>query len=297
MKYRISKLDDLEAITELVHAKNNVEAHHIPYCYKNSEHISKEFKDMLNGEQNLVVTAWNDEKLCGVLGFYCIDEINRVDCIGPFVECSNVNGQENVKTIFINVAKEMIGFARNKYPTYNLSFNINSKNVDCMELMKVLGSEVKDIELELCLKRHNFINKYERSLVIPFSLVYEEQLRTLHEETAPDFYLTSNELIKTIGSGREVYILIEENVLLGYGVLKYSTNTDKEICIEIIGVDNNYKGKGYGRMILNHLLCKAFERKSMEEVKLTVDDINIIALNLYKSFGFVCIQESCSFLL
>lgn len=88
---------------------------------------------------------------------------------------------------------------------------------------------------------------------------------------------------------------MEENQLVAYGVLQFTTNTDKEVCIEIIGVDNNYKGKGYGKMIQNHLLCKAFERKYIEEVKLIVDNINTIAINLYESFGFECILKSRSF--
>lgn len=295
MIYKIIQSKDLESITELVYIKNNIEEHNIPYCCKNRENIYKDYEEMLNGESNLIVTAWDENKLCGVLGIYCIEEINRVDCVGPFVDYNNVNSQDNEKNIFIDVAKEMVAFARNEYPTYNFSFNINSKNIDCIELMKVLGSESQNTELELCLKRKNFISKYEKSSAFPFSLEYEEQLRSLHKQTAPDFYLTSNQLIKTIGTEREVYLLIEENQLVAYGVLQFSTNTDKEVCIEIIGVDKNHRRKGYGRMIQNHLLCKAFERKSIEEVKLIVDDINTMALNLYESFGFKCILKSRSF--
>ncbi|WP_440895447.1 GNAT family N-acetyltransferase [Amphibacillus sp. Q70] len=297
MIYKISQSKDLEAITELAHIKNNIEEHHIPYCCQNRESIHKDFDDMLKGENHLVVTAWDNDKLCGVLGLYCIDEINRADCVGPFVDGNNVNSQENEKAIFINVAKEMVALARKEYPTYHFSFIISSKNNHCLELMEVLESKAEETELELGLKRENFINKAGKSLAFPFSLAYEKQLRSLHEQIAPDVYLTSNQLIKTIGREREVYLLVEENLLIAYGVLHFSTNTNKQVCVEMIGVDKNHRGKGYGRMILNHLLGKAFERKSTEEVNLIVDAINTIALNLYESLGFESILERRSFTL
>lgn len=297
MIYKICQLNDLEKITELVYAKNNTEEHHIPYCCKNTENIYKDFENMINGERNLVVAAWDEDKLCGVLGIYCIDEINRVDNIGPFIDCNNENIQGNAKTCFINTAKDLVTLARNEFPTHDFSFDINAKNVNCLELMDTLGSNLNDTELHLSLKRDNFVDVYEESLAISYKTEYEEQLRNLHDEISGDYYLTSNQLLETIGNEREAYLIIENNRVVSYGVLQFSANTDKEVFIEILGVDKDYRGKGYGRMIQSHLISKAFERKSVEEVNLVVDDINSVALNLYESFGFECTQKSCSFTL
>lgn len=297
MEYKICQNDDLKRITELVSEKNNIEEHHIPYCCKSTEHIYKDFEHMINDERNLVVAAWEDDTLCGVLGIFCIDEINRVDSIGPFIAWNNEKFQTSTETFFIDTSKGLVAEARKQYPTHDFSFNINSKNVACLELMEVLDSRPNDTELHLRLKREKFADVYDESLAISYKPEYEAQLRNLYDEVAGDYYLTSNQLIATIGSEREVYLILDDNKVISYGVLQFSENTDREVFIEILGVDKDFRGKGYGRMIQSHLIRKAFEKSSVEEVNLIVDDINSVALSLYESFGFECIQKSCSYTL
>lgn len=57
-----------------------------------------------------------------------------------------------------------------------------------------------------------------------------------------------------------------------------------------VGILQAYRGNGYGKMLLLHLLHIA-ECMSYKKVKIKVDYNNIIAMNLYKNLGFNIVNE------
>ena len=50
-------------------------------------------------------------------------------------------------------------------------------------------------------------------------------------------------------------------------------------------VDDNYIGKGIGKLLISNIINEVKEMK-MIGMKITADSCNIKAVNLYKSFGF-----------
>lgn len=161
----------------------------------------------------------------------------------------------------------------------------------------MLGNVEANGEQELMLKCENYISKVENRTVIAYTKEYEERVKELHDVIAKDYYLTSNELIKSNGDTIELYIILDEEEVVAYGALRFSEHTDATVWIEIIGVKEQHRGKGYGKMILDELLYQAFQRIGVYEVKLNVDDINRTALSLYSSFGFVCVIHTYSFMM
>jgi len=79
-------------------------------------------------------------------------------------------------------------------------------------------------------------------------------------------------------------ILIENDEPVGYGHL----DKDGDRVWLGVAVSVNFKGRGFGPMIMDFLLKKAKE-KNIKLLHLAVDKDNKHAVNLYKKFGFVYI--------
>jgi len=60
--------------------------------------------------------------------------------------------------------------------------------------------------------------------------------------------------------------------------------------IPIVGVIDKFRGKGLGDLLLNYTL-KQIENKRFKKVSLEVYTNNIVAINLYRKYGFIISQE------
>lgn len=78
----------------------------------------------------------------------------------------------------------------------------------------------------------------------------------------------------------------EENYPIGYGHLdKDGDDLWLGICIL-----SEYQGKGLGKKIMNYLIDFA-QQKNVSQIKLTVDNDNILAIKLYEKLGFIQIKK------
>lgn len=69
---------------------------------------------------------------------------------------------------------------------------------------------------------------------------------------------------------------------IGYGQIIYSRNMN---LIVNFGIIDKYRGKGYGRILINKLIQLAFEN-NIKDLYIRVDVNNRKAINLYRSIGF-----------
>jgi ribosomal protein S18 acetylase RimI-like enzyme len=81
-------------------------------------------------------------------------------------------------------------------------------------------------------------------------------------------------------------ILIDDNLPVGYAHIDYDDNKYWfGVCIL-----ENYQGKGYGKKIMEYIFND--ERiKNIDNIYLTVDKINYIAISLYKKYNFYIVEE------
>ena len=85
-------------------------------------------------------------------------------------------------------------------------------------------------------------------------------------------------------------ILIDDNLPVGYAHIDYDDNKYWfGICIL-----ENYQGKGYGKKIMEYIFNHE-KIKNIDNIYLTVDKINYIAINLYKKYNFYIIEENDSY--
>ena len=80
-------------------------------------------------------------------------------------------------------------------------------------------------------------------------------------------------------------ILIDDNLPVGYAHIDYDDKYWFGVCIL-----DNYQGKGYGKKIMEYIFNH--ERiKNIDNIYLTVDKVNYIAISLYKKYNFYIVEE------
>ena len=87
-------------------------------------------------------------------------------------------------------------------------------------------------------------------------------------------------------SGRDFYcVMLLENDVIGYGMLR---GWEEGYAIPSLGIalDPATRGRGYSRVLMNFLHNVAKERGA-DRVRLKVDPRNRVAIELYRSLGYV----------
>ena len=83
------------------------------------------------------------------------------------------------------------------------------------------------------------------------------------------------------------YLLLLDEVPIGYGHLD---KEDDKVWLGI-ALNENHKGKGFGALIIDHLLVFANNSK-LKIIHLSVDKQNTSAVKLYLKKGFICILQN-----
>lgn len=109
-----------------------------------------------------------------------------------------------------------------------------------------------------------------------------------HSKTFRYYETRSVEIIKN----HIVTVIVTDdnnNDIVGYGHLDFENCVWLGICVL-----EKYRGRGFGKKIMEKLIEKARENE-ISEIQLTVDKENIIAKKLYEKFDFEVIKESETF--
>lgn len=88
------------------------------------------------------------------------------------------------------------------------------------------------------------------------------------------------------------FVLKWNNELAGYAEYKVFHNI-KMVFLNIIAVNNKYKNKGVGNKLFTHAK-DVFNKEGIQTIQLDVYNTNTVAINWYKSFGFI--KTSSNFL-
>ena len=122
--------------------------------------------------------------------------------------------------------------------------------------------------------------------------LYIEGFKT-HYENRKDIFTAKtdeelkNDLINVLRNPEKIVLVIEvENAIIGYVEFKYSTKATKSIWIDEIFVDNDYKRKGYGRMLIEEV-SKFAKKNNCKRIELNCWSFNENALKFYKNIGFI----------
>ena len=89
------------------------------------------------------------------------------------------------------------------------------------------------------------------------------------------------------------YLIWEEDHIVAAGTLcVIHTLEFTNACIESVVVSSNQRGKGLGRLLVEHMINEA-KRMKVHSIHLTSNPKRVAANNLYQSLGFVKYETNC----
>ena len=124
------------------------------------------------------------------------------------------------------------------------------------------------------------INKNNRFLINDF----------LNNNIPSTFRYFNKRTIDVVDNHIITILLLVNNLPIGYAHIDFEDNKHWfGICIL-----DNYQGKGYGKKIMEYIFNHE-KIKNIDNIYLTVDKINTIAIYLYIKFNFKIIEEKESY--
>ena len=103
----------------------------------------------------------------------------------------------------------------------------------------------------------------------------------LNEPFLPIYYRFDNLIEELSNENSEIFVLVDDNTVVGFIVYE---NTNNSIHIKSICVDNSFKQKGIGRMLITYI------KRKDKDISLYVQCVNINAIQFYLTIGFHLIE-------
>jgi len=162
---------------------------------------------------------------------------------------------------------EALGFKKTE-GTIEMFFDVNKmKDLEVPEAIKFQKlKRGKEEKIRCHMQNEVFENKDRLPLSVEDIIFDEEQ----------DYYLDDGAIF-----------IKENNEYVGYGQI---INDDETAMIVNFGIKKEFRGKGYGKCLINYLvkLAKAF---GYDKVFIKVDSCNKAAISLYEAMGFTLYKE------
>lgn len=84
-------------------------------------------------------------------------------------------------------------------------------------------------------------------------------------------------------------MIMDDNLAIGFAMV--GMGEGNRVWLDRFMIDQHYQGKGYGKLVLPLLINKIKEDFMVDTVFLSVKKENRVAIALYKTLGFVFIDE------
>lgn len=122
-----------------------------------------------------------------------------------------------------------------------------------------------------------------------------KQVHELHVKWRPDIFTSlenviNKEQFETMIDAKEIYVVKMNSEVVGYVTFNIRERANrgmryrKQLEIDAICIDENFRGKGIGTVLLNYIKEIAFE-KGCTDMYLTANEENEEAIRLYKKIG------------
>jgi len=279
--------DYLQLCVEIAFLRNNQPENNSAYCPKSKKGIQADFEFIMGNPNCLMVGYFDSDTLKGIMGCFMNPDNKWVDCVGPYFS------DEYSEDAVVN----MFDFAKSKLANAErFNFNFDTRNENLHQLMGLLSAKRNDNEYRLLLSKADYKPQQLMHNVVSYNDRFESDVIQILHDTFPDSYISGRELIDSIGKDREVFCALNDNdVFVGYGVLKRHEAHPEQMTAEIFAVHEGERGKGYGWALLNAVVGCALNNLGADTIDLIVDRLNTHARDLYYSCGFKLIVENSAY--
>lgn len=262
MKIQFENSDVNHEIADFIFQKNNELDSFCHLCPTDKDGIIKELERLFAKSDPRVLVIRNGVgSLQGVFNLYIIPEERYIETDWGFVNS-------------LSVYDDLIAYLHDTYHGYHLDTVVTKSNQTMFEAYRKNGLVYQEEQILMDLKEYT--PKPVKANIIRYSPEYEASYRAIHDDEG--LYWTAERMLKALDE-YDVSIAVENGEAVGY--IEMTTLDDENEPIQIL-VKPEYRGKGYGRALLQTAIENNFPRKMVLEV----DADNTTALNLYLSLGF-----------
>lgn len=262
MKIQFETNDVNCEIADFIFQKNNELDSFCHLCLTDKDGIIKELERLFAKRDPRVLVIRDDMgTLLGVFNLFIIPEEQYIETDWGFVTNPSVYD-------------DLISHLHDTYPGYHLDAVVTKTNHTMFNAYQKNGLVYQEEQILMDLKEYT--PKPVKANVIRYSPEYEASYRAIHDDEG--LYWTAERMLKALDE-YDVSIAVENGEAVGY--IEMTTLDDENEPIQIL-VKPEYRGKGYGRALLQTAIENNFPRKMVLEV----DADNTTALNLYLSLGF-----------
>ena len=262
MKIQFEASDVNCEIADFIFQKNNELDSFCHLCPTGKDGIIKELERLFAKSDPRVLVIRNGVgSLQGVFNLYIIPEERYIETDWGFVNSPSVYD-------------DLITYLHDTYHGYHLDAVVTKSNQTMFEAYRKNGLVYQEEQILMDLKEYT--PKPVKANIIRYNPEYEASYRAIHDDEG--LYWTAERMLKALDE-YDVSIAVENGEAVGY--IEMTTLDDENEPIQIL-VKPEYRGKGYGRALLQTAIENNFPRKMVLEV----DADNTTALNLYLSLGF-----------
>lgn len=130
--------------------------------------------------------------------------------------------------------------------------------------------------------------------LLDYSAPDVEDLNFLMRELSPTSFCNKEILDDVLNDANaHAYVIRENGHIVAAGTLCVMHNLEFTIaCVESVVVASSCRGRGYGRMLMAHIIDEA-KRLKVRSIHLTSNPRRIAANSLYQRLGFVKYETNC----
>jgi len=277
---RAAKAEDFETISKLIADQNkNPETHCIQSDTGNNyQSIQNEIIRLASEAGICFIMAFHNGELIGTLGCELDQELGRGWARGPFI-ISKTNEWEKV-------ASALLQGLQNTLPStiHWLDSFLNIANERGNKFYFAHGfQQLRLVHVYVAKAFENPLGNL--STCKPIDPLQAQNFVALHESIFAQTYTTGQRILNKLDNNHQVFVYTQGDEFLGYLYASIEEDTG-DGSVEFIGVQEDARGKGIGRQLLQTALQWLFEGKKVHQAILVVNDNLTNARSLYESVGF-----------
>lgn len=130
--------------------------------------------------------------------------------------------------------------------------------------------------------------------LVSYTLTDVKDLDQLMHELSSTSYCNEAKLDAIVADeNSHAYVIREDGHIVAAGTLcVIHTLEFTNACIESVVVSSSQRGKGLGRLLVEHIINEA-KRMNVHSIHLTSNPKRVVANNLYQRMGFVKYETNC----